>query len=295
MKGNKGFKIFLISSAALLFTFLMGYAGVPQLINFEGTLKDAGGNPVPDGSYDVEFNIYDSPSVVTALWTEVWNGNTSRVATRGGMFNVQLGTHNPIPLNFFKDHPNAYLGIKVGLDHEMIPRQRITSVAYAFTAGTGGIPSGGIIMWHGSADDIPEGWALCDGENGTPDLRDRFIVGAGNAYTAKDTGGVKENTLSHTHTISSENLAAGAAGNHNHYVQGDLYNQIGDTTDGAEDGNKDVACENHGHRLALHTDAGGNHSHSINAHNHSGSTGPELTTPIDNRPPFYALCLIMKL
>jgi len=41
MKGNKGFKIFLISSAALLLTFLMGYAGVPQLINFEGTLKNA--------------------------------------------------------------------------------------------------------------------------------------------------------------------------------------------------------------------------------------------------------------
>lgn len=40
-----------------------------------------------------------------------------------------------------------------------------------------GIPSGVIVMWSGSSDNIPEGWFLCNGDNGTPDLRDRFIVG----------------------------------------------------------------------------------------------------------------------
>lgn len=49
-------------------------------------------------------------------------------------------------------------------------------------------PSGGIIMWSGAVNDIPVGWALCDGSNGTPDLRDRFIVGAGGAYSVGDTG-----------------------------------------------------------------------------------------------------------
>ncbi|MGJ0848633.1 hypothetical protein ACR77J_18340, partial [Tissierella praeacuta] len=46
-----------------------------------------------------------------------------------------------------------------------------------------GVPKGAILMWSGSIANIPEGWALCDGNNGTPDLRDRFIVGAGRAYS----------------------------------------------------------------------------------------------------------------
>ncbi len=44
------------------------------------------------------------------------------------------------------------------------------------------VPPGGIIMWSGAINDIPVGWALCDGSNGTPDLRDRFIVGAEGEY-----------------------------------------------------------------------------------------------------------------
>jgi hypothetical protein len=48
------------------------------------------------------------------------------------------------------------------------------------------VPSGGIIMWSGS--DVPEGWALCDGSDGTPDLRNRFVVGSGDAYAIGETG-----------------------------------------------------------------------------------------------------------
>jgi microcystin-dependent protein len=44
-------------------------------------------------------------------------------------------------------------------------------------------------MWSGAVDAVPEGWLLCDGENGTPDLRDRFIVGAGTTYEMGETGG----------------------------------------------------------------------------------------------------------
>lgn len=52
-----------------------------------------------------------------------------------------------------------------------------------------GIPRGMICMWSGSATAVPAGWALCDGTNGTPDLRDRFIVGAGSTYASGATGG----------------------------------------------------------------------------------------------------------
>jgi len=59
-----------------------------------------------------------------------------------------------------------------------------------------GLPRGTIVMWSGPT--IPEGWALCDGTNGTPDLRDRFILGAGGSYSVGATGGAE--SVSHSHT-----------------------------------------------------------------------------------------------
>ena len=58
------------------------------------------------------------------------------------------------------------------------------------TGGAGSsVPSGGIILWSGATNAIPSGWVLCDGNNGTPDLRDRFVVGAGSGYGVGATGG----------------------------------------------------------------------------------------------------------
>jgi hypothetical protein len=66
------------------------------------------------------------------------------------------------------------------------------------------IPAGGIIIWSGSTGSVPAGWLLCDGTNGTPDLRDRFIVGAGNTYAVNATGGSADAiVVSHTHTATS--------------------------------------------------------------------------------------------
>ena len=66
-----------------------------------------------------------------------------------------------------------------------------------------GFPSGGIIMWSGSVASIPSGWALCDGTNGTPNLQNRFVVGAGDTYTPADTGGSADAIIpSHSHTFS---------------------------------------------------------------------------------------------
>lgn len=63
------------------------------------------------------------------------------------------------------------------------------------SAAGGGLPTGCIVMWSGAADNVPEGFALCNGENGTPDLRDRFVVGAGNTYAVDAVGGEAEHTL----------------------------------------------------------------------------------------------------
>ena len=61
--------------------------------------------------------------------------------------------------------------------------------------GGGGVPKGSIIIWSGSAADIPEGWALCDGQDGRPDLRDRFVLGGGGTHAVGDTGGEETHTL----------------------------------------------------------------------------------------------------
>jgi len=70
------------------------------------------------------------------------------------------------------------------------------------------IPAGLISMWSGSIGSIPSGWYLCDGSNGTPNLTDRFIIGAGSTYAVNGTGGVSSVTLTtnnmpaHTHTAT---------------------------------------------------------------------------------------------
>jgi len=90
----------------------------------------------------------------------------------------------------------------------------VNNVLFAF------VPRGIICMWSGVGESIPNGWNICDGTNGTPDLRDRFIVGAGNDYQKGDIGGEDSVTLtiphlpSHSHGIG--NLTLTEDGNHIH-------------------------------------------------------------------------------
>ncbi len=178
MSRHIGFQSIL---AAFLFFAFSGFAlaEAPPIINYEGTLADTEGNPVPDGNYEIQFGIFSAFSGGPPPWSERWDFSSAPIAVRNGKFNVLLGSHSPFPEDLFGGLTAAYIGIRVGNDVEMQPRQRIASVPYALYAGTGGIPSGGIIMWSGSVASIPQGWALCDGTNGTPDLKDRFVISAG--------------------------------------------------------------------------------------------------------------------
>jgi len=86
-----------------------------------------------------------------------------------------------------------------------------TSGQVLLSAGSGATPTWGaalvtgmIMLWSGSIASIPSGWYLCDGANGTPNLKDKFIVGAGNTYAVADTGGSADAiVVSHTHTATS--------------------------------------------------------------------------------------------
>ncbi len=70
------------------------------------------------------------------------------------------------------------------------------------------LPAGIILLWFGSIASIPSGYVICDGTNGTPDLRDKFVVGAGSAYAVDDVGGAVDHNHTftgdgHTHTLVS--------------------------------------------------------------------------------------------
>jgi microcystin-dependent protein len=88
------------------------------------------------------------------------------------------------------------------------------------------IPAGVILLWSGSVASIPTGWVLCNGANSTPDLRDRFVVGAGSSYAVNATGGANTVTLdatmipSHTHSLSASGTTSGQSAGHTHTFSG---------------------------------------------------------------------------
>lgn len=121
----------LIITIFLLWTVVCGlsttsYAEIPKLINYQGRLTDSQNRPIT-GTANVTFKIYESEAGGTALWTETYTSLT----LDKGIFNVMLGGVTPLNLAF--DRP-YFLGIQIGSDAEMTPRQRMTSVGYAIRA-----------------------------------------------------------------------------------------------------------------------------------------------------------------
>ena len=139
------------------------------------------------------------------------------------------------------------------------------------------IPTGGIILWSGSTGSIPATWYLCDGTNGTPDLRNSFIVGAGSTYAVNATGGTADAiVVSHTHTATSVVTDPG----HNHsYIQ-NIYipgNNAGVFSNTYQPGTN-----------SLTTSA----ATGISVATTNTSAGVSGTNA--NLPPYYALAYIMK-
>jgi microcystin-dependent protein len=127
--------------------------------------------------------------------------------------------------------------------------------------------SGMIMLWSGSVASIPSGWLLCDGSNSTPDLRNRFVVGAGSTYSVGGTGGSADAiVVSHTHSITDSG--------HTH-----TYNSIGFEGSGANLGtgtNPFITPQTSSSVTGI----------SVNS---TGSSGTNA-----NLPPYYALAYIMK-
>ncbi len=158
-------------------------------------------------------------------------------------------------------------------------------------AGTNAsLPSGVIVMWSGAIANIPSGWALCDGTNGTPNLLDRFVASVPNAGTNPGaTGGANSYSLNasqlpaHTHTGSG---STSADGSHTHTMPGyHLTGQVGGNIPWYNWANSSYAVNTNT------TSADGNHAHTFSFTTSSTGSG----AAIDNRPAYYALAFIMKL
>ena len=138
------------------------------------------------------------------------------------------------------------------------------------------VPSGCILLWSGSIGSIPAGFVLCNGLNNTPDLRDRFVVGAGSSYAVEATGGSADAiVVSHTHTATSVVTDPG----HSH-----TYAVHGEVTGGVQ---------------TMRSNGPTNADDTTN----SANTGITVATTVANfgtsgtnanLPPYFALCYIMK-
>jgi len=143
------------------------------------------------------------------------------------------------------------------------------------------IPTGLISLWSGAIGSVPAGWYLCDGTNGTPDLRDKFLVGAGSAYSVNATGGTADAiVVSHTHTATSTVTDPGHT--HNAITQTNGTSGAGFQYTNSFSGSVNTT------------------STAINQTNTTGITVATTNTSAgvsgtnQNLPPYYALAYVMK-
>jgi microcystin-dependent protein len=136
---------------------------------------------------------------------------------------------------------------------------------------------GAIVIWSGSTLDIPNGWVLCDGTNDTPDLRNRFIVGAGDIYNIGNVGGSADAVLvSHTHTGSTDTSTTHTHG----------HSRISFTDPGTSNRFWTTLV---GTNTNTNTGASGAHTHEIII----STVGESALNK--NLPPYYALAYIMQI
>ncbi|MGH7493506.1 MAG: tail fiber domain-containing protein [bacterium] len=127
---NSQRRAWTILITALLLLAASTHAQVPQLINYQGQLTDASGRPA-NGTFSIRFGIFAAATGGTALYSEIQN-----VVVSNGVFNVLLGSVDPIPLNLFDGGTERYLEITID-SAVLTPRRRFGSVPYAFTSRGG--------------------------------------------------------------------------------------------------------------------------------------------------------------
>ena len=190
-------------------------------------------------------------------------------------------TSGSIPWSSFKRL--SLESLKIYIDQVNTAAQNAQTTANTALAAAGSFSPGMIMLWSGNPASVPAGWALCDGLDGRPNLKGKFIVGFSattGTYQMGSTGGLASVTLtttqmpSHTHSMSS-------AGNHQHYVK-----EVDAGDEGSSGTDQSVGSYNES-GTSKFTNFSGDHTHSINS---AGSGAAH-----ENRPPYYTLAYIIKV
>ena len=273
-------------------------------LNVTGNLTVAGQFKDGDGNFGTSGQVLSSDGTDTA-----WINAGSLTAGAAAEVGVSAATASANHFITMVDTASGNENIRVDTDLTYNPVTNTLNVPNISGNGSGlsGIEAfvtGMIILWSGAADAIPTGFVLCNGQNNTPDLRGRFVVGysdTDNDYDVNDAGGSKDNTLSesqlpsHTHSFSSSHthsFSGSGSNTHNHGVfkgrggsQASISHHVADTS--VEQTQGTFATSDATISISVSGTTGSGTA--------SGTTGGAGSgNAIENRPPYYALCYIMK-
>ena len=205
-----------------------------------------------------------------------YQAGSSTLLTTYTTVNGNVANANPIVLDS-SGRPANEIWMQAGYSYKFVIQtsagvtiqtlDNIYPILQSATASGATIPSGLISIWSGSTGSIPSGWLICDGTNGTPDLRSSFIIGAGSTYSVGQTGGSADAiVVSHTHTVTDPG--------HKHNIastgSGVIANDSPSGNTGANTTTTDTATTG----ITIQT---------------AGTSGTGA-----NLPPYYALAFIMK-
>lgn len=249
--------------------------------------------------YNTSIKKFQYFSNVLSKWI-ILNGLSTQITTTAGINDTTSIHYGKLELSTNKSTPALVVNGTTKFNGEIDGAVRATSLH-----GEGAVPAGTIVMWSGSVTALPKGWALCDGTNGTPNLKGRFVVGydptdtdyntvqkTGPSFTDADGTSDGTNTQdakqvrllitqmpSHNHTGLTD-----TSGSHQHTYLDNYAPESGEQT---RTGSQRPINWNSDQTRT--TNVSGNHRHTFTTNNTGG------VQDIENRPPYYVLAYIIKL
>lgn len=253
------------------------------------TLFDTNGIPLAGGQV---FTYQAGSSSPLTTYTTV-NGNIANSNP------IILGSDGKLPQELWLQYGYSYKFVVEDVNNVLINTyDNIAGILTQIPTSAPALPSGVIVIWSGSVGSVPVGYVLCDGTNGTPDLRNSFILGAGNAYAVGQTGGSTDAiVVSHTHTANSVVTDSG----HQHFIANTDY--VGGTTSPNLSSTNYLAEKMGGGGISESYALNGTSTTASVALTSNATTGITVATTNSttgtsgsgaNMPPYYALCYIMK-
>jgi len=237
----------------------------------------------PVGNGQQFFNNNGLPNAGGLIYT--YQAGSSTLLTTYTTVNGTIANTNPIVLDAYGRTPSE-IWMQTGYSYKFVIQtsaavtlqtlDNLYPILQTAPTSTPSLPTGAIILWSGSLGSIPTGYVICDGTNSTPDLRDRFVIGAGSTYAVAATGGSADAiVVTHTHTATSTVTDPG----HSHV------GTVGSGPGGCAGGGNPVPTGTITTSTATATT--GITVATTNANAGTSGTGANL-------PPYYALAYIMK-